>query len=133
MVTTETRRHGEGEELDTEGHRRYRSDTERDRVRENSIHAGIERRRVGLPLAGAAFLFSAVAATRAAPPGPADTVRSFYRYHFAHDRGFTRAALDRRHWLTAELYGLLRYERERKTAPDEVPFLDGDPFTDSQE
>jgi hypothetical protein len=66
-------------------------------------------------------------------------VRSFFKFHLAHDMGFTEHNLRlRRRWLTPELYGLLRDELRRaaaraKSQPDEAPYIDGDPFTDSQE
>jgi hypothetical protein len=66
--------------------------------------------------------------------GAAETVRAFYRQHFSHDMGFTRSTLrQKQRWLTAELYGLLLYERRRKTPTDEAPHMNGDPFTNSQE
>jgi hypothetical protein len=67
------------------------------------------------------------------------TVQSFFRFHLAHGMEFTERNLRlRRRWLTAELYDLLRdefrKEAERaKAHPDEAPFIEGDPFTDSQE
>jgi hypothetical protein len=62
------------------------------------------------------------------------TIKAFYKYHFAHDMGLTESALqERRRWLSPELYGLLLYERRRKIPKDEAPYLNGDPFTDSQE
>ena len=73
------------------------------------------------------------------PAAAARAVRSFYQYHFAHDRGFLRANVERRRrWLTPELYGLMvnefrRAAAHRKTHPDDVPFVDGDPFTNAQE
>lgn len=75
---------------------------------------------------------TAAAAARQAAEG-------FYRYHFARDRGFLRSnVVRRRRWLSPELYRLMlnEFRREaafRKAQPDEVPFMTGDPFTDSQE
>lgn len=70
-----------------------------------------------------------------------ETVRSFYSQHFAagDERGFTRENVAKKEkFLTPELYKLLQHEFDRqeefaKSHPDEVPFIDGDPFTDSQE
>lgn len=70
-----------------------------------------------------------------------ETVRSFYSQHFNNEaeRGFTRENIAKKEkFLTPELYRLLQHEFERqeefvKAHPDEVPFIDGDPFTDSQE
>jgi len=67
-------------------------------------------------------------------PGASEAVGAFYRYHFSHGFCYTGACLNRRRrWLTLELYELLRYEQRRKLPPDTVPYIDGDPFTDSQE
>jgi hypothetical protein len=76
---------------------------------------------------------------RAPASSPRQAVESFYRFHFSHGMDFTgRNLRQRRRWLTAELYGLLRdefrKEAERaKAHPDEAPFIEGDPFTDTQE
>lgn len=76
---------------------------------------------------------------RAPAVSPRQTAQSFYRFHLAHGMDFNERNLrQRRRWLTAELYDLLRdefrKEAERaKTHPDEAPFIEGDPFTDSQE
>jgi hypothetical protein len=74
----------------------------------------------------------------AGPPttagSPATTVRAFYAFHFAHDMAFTpesvRAKAD---WLAPDLLALCETYFERPTSPDEVPPIDGDPFTNSQE
>jgi hypothetical protein len=78
--------------------------------------------------------------TRRAPAAsPRQTAQSFYRFHLAHGMEFTERNLrQRRRWLTAELYDLLREEFRKeaeraKAHPDEAPFIEGDPFTDSQE
>lgn len=78
--------------------------------------------------------------TRRAPvASPRQTAQSFYRFHFAHGMDFTERNLrQRRRWLTTELYDLLREEFRKeaeraKSHPDEAPFIEGDPFTDSQE
>ena len=65
---------------------------------------------------------------------PVMTVRDFYRHHFSHEMGLTEAALkSKRRWLAPELYGLLMFERRREMPPDTAPYIDGDPFTNSQE
>ncbi|HLL76204.1 MAG TPA: DUF3828 domain-containing protein [Pyrinomonadaceae bacterium] len=77
--------------------------------------------------------------TNRAATAAARAAESFYRYHFARDRGFLRANIvQRRRWLSPELYRLMmnEFRREaafRKARPDEVPFMTGDPFTDAQE
>ncbi len=74
------------------------------------------------------------------PPPPAESqnpvlvVRALYRYHFAHDMAFTQAALRRRaRWLSPGLLRLCRAYFARPEPADEVPPIDGDPFTDSQD
>jgi hypothetical protein len=73
------------------------------------------------------------------PSGAVEAVQSFFRFHLAHKKGFTRENIvRRRRWLTPELYRLLlgeyhREELESARHPDEVVFMEGDPFTDSQE
>lgn len=70
-----------------------------------------------------------------------ETVRSFYSQHFAsnEEMGFTRENVAKKEkFLTPGLYKLLQNEFTRedefaKAHPDEVPFFNGDPFTNSQE
>jgi len=70
-----------------------------------------------------------------------ETVRSFFTQHFQSDAetGFTRESVAKKEkFLTPELYKLLQHEFDRedefvKAHPDEVPYMNGDPFTDSQE
>jgi len=84
--------------------------------------------------------------TRASTPqklGPRDpaqaAVRAFYQFHLIHEKNFTaRNVRLRKRWLTPELFGLLlgelkREAEESKAHPDEAPYFEGDPFTDSQE
>ena len=69
-----------------------------------------------------------------APPGPKDVVQKFFEIHFAHEMGFTRASLEAKEsWLSADLARLLHQELNKPASPNEVPNIDGDPFTDSQE
>jgi hypothetical protein len=64
----------------------------------------------------------------------ASTLKAFYTFHFSHDQTFSEATLrQRRKWLSVELYDLLRYERRRNTPSDEPSYMEGDPFTNSQE
>jgi uncharacterized protein DUF3828 len=75
--------------------------------------------------------------------GPQDAavraVRSFYTFHLARNKDFKPANVRlRRRFLTPELYQLLldelkREEARSKTQPDEAPYFEGDPLTDSQE
>lgn len=76
-----------------------------------------------------------VAAQSARPDsGPAAVVREFYAFHFAHDMAFTRAAVRARsRWLAPDLLAHIGAYFARPSDPNEVPDIDGDPFTDSQE
>jgi len=66
-------------------------------------------------------------------------VKSFYTFHLARKRDFNVPNVRlRKRWLTLELYNALlgelkREEKERKAHPDEAPYFEGDPLTDSQE
>ncbi len=86
---------------------------------------------------GAQAPAKAQTATRQDPATKA--VRSFYTFHLAHNKDFTvRNVQLRKRFLTAEFYGLLLKELKRQAAdskahPDEAPYFEGDPLTDSQE
>ena len=66
-------------------------------------------------------------------------VRSFYAFHIARNKDFSvRNVRLRKRWLTLELYNALldeltREAQEKKAHPDEAPYFEGDPLTDSQE
>ncbi|MBK7975414.1 MAG: DUF3828 domain-containing protein [Deltaproteobacteria bacterium] len=61
-------------------------------------------------------------------------VRTFYTYHLKHDMSFTEGTVaKRKEWLAPDFYRLLLAEVRRPTEPGEAPFVNGDPFTDSQE
>ncbi len=61
-------------------------------------------------------------------------VRTFYRYHLSHDMGFSESTVvKRKEWLSPDFYAVLLAEVRRPASPDEAPFVNGDPFTDSQE
>jgi hypothetical protein len=69
-----------------------------------------------------------------AAASPKEVVQKFYEAHFARDMGFTKDSLEAKEtWLSPELARLLHQELEKPSNPDEVPNIDGDPFTDSQE
>jgi hypothetical protein len=88
------------------------------------------------PAAGPAVAPAAGATAAADPDVSAATAvtRAFYEYHFRHDKGFSEAGLRvRRQWLAPGLYSALLAEARKPKSPDEVPLIDGDPFTDSQE
>lgn len=65
---------------------------------------------------------------------PVATVKAFYTFHFAHKFDYSqRGLVQRRKWLDDNLYNLLVAEMKKPVKKDEVPDLDGDPFTNSQE
>jgi hypothetical protein len=71
---------------------------------------------------------------RAADTAAVAVVRAFYTFHFAHDMGFSAAAVRRRAaWLAPDLLALCRAYFAKPSNPDEVPSIDSDPFTDSQD
>lgn len=70
-----------------------------------------------------------------APAGsPESVVETLLEFHFNRDRGFTEAsARARRKWLSMSLAGAIDAYFDHKFPADDVPPIDGDPFTDSQE
>lgn len=91
-------------------------------------------------ICAAAHSTPARATTQRTTNGAAATVvRAFFRYHLAHDMGFTRANIMRRQqWMTPELRRALMSEFSRmaaysRTHPDEAPYINGDPFSDAQD
>ncbi len=61
-------------------------------------------------------------------------VEACYRDHLKRKVGFDRAAVKaKRRWFTAGLLDVLMKELKRPQNPDEAPYVDGDPFTNSQE
>lgn len=68
-----------------------------------------------------------------------NVVKSFYSRHFDDDFGFTRKSIEGKAiFFTPEFNALLKRELDReddfkKQSPNEVPFISGDVFTDSQE
>jgi len=63
-----------------------------------------------------------------------EVVEVFYAAHFAGDMGFTQSSISaKEQWLAPDLYTLLLAELQRPASPDEAPFMNGDPFTDTQE
>jgi hypothetical protein len=65
---------------------------------------------------------------------PESVVTKFYKYHFSHDMAFTPDSLKRRSaWLTPELLEACRVYFAVPENPDEPPYIEGDPFTGSQE
>lgn len=82
-------------------------------------------------------LFAAPARGASQAPGAADpqtVANEFYKYHFSHDMSFTAETLQpRARWLTPELREACRAYFALPSDPEEVPDIDGDPFTGSQE
>lgn len=61
-------------------------------------------------------------------------VRTFYTYHLKHDMRFDEGTVaKRKEWLSPDFYRLLLAETRRPADTGEAPFVNGDPFTDSQE
>jgi hypothetical protein len=62
-------------------------------------------------------------------------VKSFYRKHLAAgNTSYTeRNILAKRKWLSKPLFDALVAERKKSAKSDSAPYLNGDPFTDSQE
>lgn len=89
-----------------------------------------------MPIYVLPFLVASVAAPgpAAAQKWPADVVRSLFADHFRHGMGFTKASVARKaRWLSPDLLAKLNAELAKPNNPDEVPNINGDPFTDSQE
>jgi len=63
-----------------------------------------------------------------------DQVQDFYRFHFAHNMAFTPDAVKARSaWLSPRLLEICTAHFASPSAPDEVPIINGDSFTNSQE
>jgi hypothetical protein len=69
-----------------------------------------------------------------APEDPETVVGRLFEDHFMDDLDFTPASVARkRDRLTADLYRQIEAYFQRPTKPDEVPVINGDPFTNTQE
>lgn len=65
---------------------------------------------------------------------PESVINSFYKYHFSHDMGFTPETVKSRSaWLSAELLAACKVYFAAPEDPEEPPYIEGDPFTGSQE
>lgn len=93
--------------------------------------------RTGIVLVVSFCLIAVMAAANPKSPknsGPGDVVKAFYKYHFAHDMAFTPDGVKQRAtWFTPGLINACETYFARPQDPDEVPNIDGDPFTGSQE
>ena len=87
----------------------------------------------------AAALLALAAPRGTAAQAPADTtaagvVRTFYAFHATHGQAFTPGTVRRRaRWLSPQLLARCRAYFAKPRPADEVPPIDGDPFTDSQD
>jgi hypothetical protein len=82
------------------------------------------------------FTIPALAADKAdkTAPDPAQTVQSFYTYHFKHDMGFGAPEVKaRKAWLAPKLYALIMKVLNKPVPKGDAPDIDGDIFTDSQD
>jgi hypothetical protein len=89
-------------------------------------------------LALASLLLAPSPAVLAEPPpspaSPGGAALAFYAFHMTHDMGFSKEGVAQREtWLSPDLLSICRKYLARPSSPDEVPPIDGDPFTDSQE
>lgn len=65
---------------------------------------------------------------------PAEIVQELLVIHFTHDMGFTRESVaHKRGFLSSALQARITHYLAAPQSPDEVPEINGDPFTDSQE
>jgi len=65
---------------------------------------------------------------------PSEIVQELLITHFTHDMAFTRESVaHKRRFLSAGLQARIASYQAAPQSPDEVPEIDGDPFTDSQE
>jgi Protein of unknown function (DUF3828) len=81
-----------------------------------------------VPEAGAA------AAKTSKSVSPETVANNFYKYHFSHDMGFTPETVkSRSNWLTPELIEACRLYFAVPEDPEEPPYIEGDPFSGSQE
>ena len=65
---------------------------------------------------------------------PASVVKEFFTFHFSNDMGFTQEAVKQRNaWLTPEMIEACRAYFAIPQNPDEPPYINGDPFTGTQE
>ena len=65
---------------------------------------------------------------------PAERVQELLVTHFTHEMAFTRESLAvKREFLSAGLLAAAEAYFAKPSSPDEVPEIDGDPFTDTQE
>ena len=66
--------------------------------------------------------------------GPSAVVQALFADHFKHDMAFTAESTQRKErWLSKGLLQKIRAYLARPDSGDEVPSINGDPFTDSQE
>ncbi len=120
------------------------------RIHDGLVSRGVSRRRAAWLLLGmllwAVDVGASVAdASRDAPAPvvapqladsvtPSGVVRQLVTEHLASQAGFDSTSVNKkRRWLTASLAASFAHYFAKPVDPDEVPDLDGDPFTDSQD
>ena len=88
-----------------------------------------------LSIATLLFLFAVSSpAAENAGTDPAQTVQSFYDYHFKHDMSFGMPEMKaRKAWLAPELYELITKVLKKPVPRGDAPDIEGDIFTDSQD
>jgi hypothetical protein len=80
------------------------------------------------------LLLSWLCGTGAAEDHATAMVKRFYERHLRGDMSFTLKGLQAKaEWLTPSFYAILDRQAASPASPDEVPLIDGDPFTDTQE
>lgn len=95
------------------------------RVDAHTLLVGIDNR---------VWSLSATPGTRAPADSPSGMVQRLLETHFGGDMGFTPASVAaKKKWLSPALRRAVAAYLTRPASPDDVPAIDGDPFTDSQE
>lgn len=86
------------------------------------------------PLLALAPVILLLASLPARAASPEAAVKEFYAFHLSHSMGFTKESVAlRARWLTDGLRKECEAWLAAPRSPDEVPSIDGDPFTDTQE
>ena len=80
------------------------------------------------------FFFISLCVLAASQPSPSVVVNEFYKYHFAHDMGFSEETFKAREkWFTPDAIADSKKYFAFPGNPDEPPYIEGDAFTGSQE
>ncbi|MBO0858950.1 MAG: DUF3828 domain-containing protein [Chloracidobacterium sp.] len=63
-----------------------------------------------------------------------ETVRKFYQFHLHSKTDYTKENIQaKKRWFSERLFNALIAERTRSAGSEKVPYLSGEPFTDSME